>query len=58
MAIVIGRDYKAAFDGMCRLIAGGCAPDGVKLENGRIVCDGGVFEYSDAVSGIYMTDDM
>lgn len=58
MAIVIGRDYKAAFDGMCRLIAGGCAPDGVKLENGRIVCDGGVFEYSDAVAGIDVTDGM
>ncbi|HIW01925.1 MAG TPA: hypothetical protein H9892_01090 [Candidatus Protoclostridium stercorigallinarum] len=52
MAVVIGKEYKNAFDSIRRLVEGGCAPEEVRLENGRIVHGREVFEYSDSAAGI------
>ena len=44
MAIVIGKEYKNAFDGVRRLVEGGCAPPDVSIRRraraGSLRCAG------------------
>lgn len=56
MAIVIGKEYKNAFDGVRRLVEGGCAPPDVSLSGGRLIRGTSVFEYSESAAGIDVTD--
>lgn len=54
--IIIGKDYGGSFDGVLRLICGGCAPDDVRTDgNGGIIRGDYIFRRADG-SGIDAAD--